>query len=98
MLHRIVGKNKTTLDAVAEGIEFGHALAALSCRLPGARGLVEDRSRASVMDMAADLRRRRNVEPSGRDPSLVGSNDAGRCDWCLLDLRSQRPNRRATAG
>jgi fructokinase len=97
VLHRIGGAGSVTVDEVAEAVEFGHALAALNCRLPGARALAEGRSRASVMAMVGNLRRGRKVEPTAPRPSFRSEVDAGGCDWCLLDRRPQKPLLRATA-
>ncbi|MFL5911542.1 MAG: PfkB family carbohydrate kinase [Gaiellaceae bacterium] len=95
MLHTIIGQGRLTLAAVREGITYGHALAALNCALPGARGLAEGRTRANIQTMVRNLRRGRRVVPDGRTPKAARAK-ARACSWCLLDLEAGRSLRVAS--
>lgn len=88
MLHKITGAGRLTIAAVKEGIAYGHALAALNCALPGARGLAEGRTQLSVQTMVRNLREGRRVVPTGDPPPHVQPRE-GACSWCLLDLETE---------
>lgn len=89
MLHALAGISNPTQQHVREAIEFGHSFAALNCAVPGARGLMDGRSRASVLGMAARLRRGERRLPITRTiPNKMSSS--GDCDWCLLPEREAR--------
>lgn len=85
MLHKIVGNGGLTLAGAKEGITYGHALAALNCAHPGARGLLEDRTRSSVQSLVSNLRRGNQVRPGFGKPAPVKPR-SGACSWCLLGL------------
>jgi fructokinase len=83
MLHRLAGLPDLSGPAIAEAIEFGHALAALNCSLPGARGLMEGRSRARVLALGTRLRNGRPQFPMPVDrPEATAKPHE--CSWCLL--------------
>jgi fructokinase len=89
MLHALAGISNPTQQHVWEAIEFGHSFAALNCAVPGARGLMDGRSRASVLGMATRLRRGERRLPTTRTiPNKMSSS--GDCDWCLLPEREAR--------
>jgi fructokinase len=83
MLHKAIGADDLTIDSVKAGITYGHALAALNCAVPGARGLADGRSRASIQQMANAVRRGQRSIPTSAIPRGV-SVDQGTCPWCLL--------------
>lgn len=87
MLYTIIGRQRLTLAAAKEGITYGHALAALNCALPGARGLAEGRTRATIQNMARNLHRGRPVALPNETPRAPRAQ-AGACNWCLLDLEA----------
>lgn len=83
MLHALAGIPAPTERDVRDAIKFGHSFAALNCAVPGARGLMEERSRASVLGMATRIRhgdRRLPIAGPPPNPSAI----AGTCAWCLL--------------
>lgn len=83
MLHALAGIPAPTERDVRDAIKFGHSFAALNCAVPGARGLMEKRSRASVLGMATRIRhgdRKLPIAGSAPSPSVI----AGSCEWCLL--------------
>jgi fructokinase len=92
MLHRLIGLVDPSSAQVREAIEFGHSFAALNCIVPGARGLMEGRSSASVLGMATSLRKGRPRLPRRRShPPL--REVSGRCVSCLQSLELQSDGR-----
>lgn len=85
MLHMLAGIPRPTQQEVRDAIEFGHSFAALNCALPGARGLMDGRSRATVLGMATRLRRGERRLPTPRTMPDRGSFP-GDCDWCLMPI------------
>lgn len=85
MLHKIVGPSPPGVDEVKDGIVYGHALAALNCAVPGARGLAEGRDRHAIQRMVSALRSGQHAVPTNAMPA-GGRPAAGLCRWCLLDL------------
>jgi hypothetical protein len=93
MIDKIMGSPRPPTTAVVkDAVAYGHALAALNCALPGARGLAEGRNRSSIDKMANDLRRGQRVVPTSDTPAPAQQRE-GVCTWCLLDLAA-----RASAG
>jgi fructokinase len=95
MLHKLVGTGDWTAPkAIADAITFGHALAALNCAVPGARGLSEDRDRAQVLADAS-------MVLAGRCPTLKpnahwkATAPGNACSWCLLSIDSHALSRAA---
>jgi len=87
MIHRLAELAEPTSAEVREAIEFGHSFAALNCIVPGARGLMEGRSSASVLGMATSLRMGRPRLP--RQHSQPGLREVtGCCATCLQVLNS----------
>lgn len=88
MLHYLAGTPPDSAIELEEAIQFGHSLAALNCAVPGARGLMEGRSRASVLGMATRIRKGEPRLPvaSEHPASEVSS---GQCTWCLLTTTTQ---------
>jgi hypothetical protein len=83
MLHHLAGTPPVSEIEMEEAIHFGHALAALNCAVPGARGLMEGRSRASVLGMATRIQKGESRLPvAGAHPVSEASPD--QCAWCLL--------------
>jgi fructokinase len=83
MLHRLKGTPPASAIELVEAIQFGHALAALNCAVPGARGLMEGRSRASVLGMVTRIQRGEPRLPIASKHPVVEAS-SGQCDWCLL--------------
>jgi fructokinase len=85
MLHALAGISNPTEQQVGDAIAFGHSFAALNCAVPGARALMDGRSRASVLGMATRLRHGEPRLPVA-DLTPEVSAPAGGCEWCLLPL------------
>lgn len=85
LLHHLTRVGQMSPKVVSDGLLFGHALAALNCSVPGARGLAEQRTRASVLGLATRLSRGSSVVPTWRKPN-TGQPPAGACEWCLLQI------------
>lgn len=87
MLHKLAGRSISSTKLV-EAIQFGHSLAALNCAVPGARGLMESRSRASVLGMATRLRAGDARFPVAHAlPEMKASH--AECEWCLLSIHKK---------
>jgi fructokinase len=99
MLHTIIGRGEAALDDVARGISYGHALAALNCALPGARGLAEHRDLATIEQLAVEVQSGASVEIHN-EPQPTQRVPSGVCSWCLLDTDrvadATTPSARAT--
>ncbi len=90
MLHRLSRSQAPSLSDVAAAIEYGHALAALNCQLPGARALAEGRGRASIAAMVGNLRRGRTVRVESRLKEAHVAASSRHCAWCLLEAEQPR--------
>lgn len=85
MLHALAGISNPMEQQVWDAIEFGHSFAALNCAVPGARALMDGRSRASVLGMATRLRHgERRLPVAAATPEAFAV--PGGCEWCLLPL------------
>ncbi len=85
MLQALAGISSPTEQQVRAAIEFGHSFAALNCAVPGARALMDGRSRASVLGMATCLRHgERRLPVADATPESFAVTNG--CEWCLLPL------------
>lgn len=90
MLHAFDNYPPLTATEVRKAIRFGHALAALNCALPGARGLTNRRTRQSVLGLTTRLRRGERVVPARHDELSATAADR-LCSWCLQPAESDTP-------
>jgi sugar/nucleoside kinase (ribokinase family) len=95
MLHLLAGIERPGEGELSAAIRLGHSFAALNCAVSGARGLMEGRSRASVLAMATRVRGGERRLPTVRVQAPSRAPD-GACPWCLLPL-AQTLAQRATS-
>ena len=72
-------------DALDGALKVGQSLASLNCRLPGARALVEGRTRSEVLTLAARLREQDedvHIQAAPIDVPVPTQT----CTWCLLPV------------
>ena len=90
MLYFLAGERTPSEKELREAILFGHSFASLNCAVPGARGLMEGRSRASVLGLATRVRHGESRRPAL--PSTIQAVRSTGCEWCLL------PQHQASSG
>lgn len=73
---------------IRTAIEVGQSLAALNCGLPGARALMEGRTRKEVLGLASQLREQNDYPRMDAAPIRTAPLDE-RCAWCLLPTAHQ---------
>jgi fructokinase len=83
MLHALRNNSSPTIAAIREALGFGHALAALNCALPGARGLANHRTRQAVLALATRLRNGELVVPTLQEEPVAAAATDSLCSWCL---------------
>ncbi|HEV7492161.1 carbohydrate kinase family protein [Baekduia sp.] len=93
MLDSLIGKRSLAASDVGEAVMYGHALAALNCALPGARGLAESRDATTVAKLVRALQEGDEVEPLSAPPMVSSTVAHDLCDWCLLHVDHVVPDR-----
>lgn len=74
-----------TEEAIGAALEVGQSLAALNCGLPGARALMEHRTRNEVLGLAAKLREDGEYPVLETAPIRAAPIEA-RCAWCVMPI------------
>jgi fructokinase len=83
VLFELKGRNRFNIDSLTQALRFGQALAALNCEGPGARSLIEHRSRKQAI---VDARRLLRAAPRRDDETITPRWSRRRTNACFACL------------